>query len=207
MAATAKRDQLTPRQAERRQRVIEAALQLGAEGGYDAVQMRDVAQRAGVALGTIYRYFTSKDHLLAAALAEWTRELHQQVVRTPPTGWTAADRMVDVLRRACRALERQPRLAAAVIRALGSQDHGVAISSAEATALIHGMGEMTLASIEPKTRDAILDVIGHVWYSTLIMWTNGQRNIHQVADELEQATRLLLACHDPYASGNGSTTQ
>ncbi len=204
MAATAKREHLTPRQEERRDRVIQAALQLGAEGGYDAVQMRDVAQRAGVALGTIYRYFSSKDHLLAAALAEWTRELNRQVVRTPPTGWTAADRMVDVLRRACRAIERQPRLTAALIRALGSPDHGVAASSAEATGLIHDMGEMTLASIEPMTRDAILDVIGHVWYSTLIMWINGQRDIRQVGDELEQATRLLLACHDPYAATNGS---
>ena len=41
-------------------------MKLAAEGGYDAVQMRDVAGEAGVALGTIYRYFASKDHLLAA---------------------------------------------------------------------------------------------------------------------------------------------
>ena len=61
---------LTKSQAARRERVIRAAMELGAEGGYDAVQMRDVAQRAGVALGTIYRYFSSKDHLLAAAMVE-----------------------------------------------------------------------------------------------------------------------------------------
>ena len=59
-------DALTKSQAARRQRVLVAALELGADGGYDAVQMRDVATTAGVALGTIYRYFSSKDHLLAA---------------------------------------------------------------------------------------------------------------------------------------------
>ena len=45
---------LTKSQVARRGRVIEAALSLGADGGYDAVQMRDVATTAGVALGTIY---------------------------------------------------------------------------------------------------------------------------------------------------------
>ena len=59
---------LTRAQQARRQRVIDAAMALGLEGGYEAVQMRDVAARADVAMGTVYRYFTSKDHLLAAAL-------------------------------------------------------------------------------------------------------------------------------------------
>ena len=61
-----------PQQLDRRRRVIDAAFELGADGGYDAVQMRDVAATANVALATIYRYFSSKDHLLAAAMSEWT---------------------------------------------------------------------------------------------------------------------------------------
>ena len=68
---------LTKSQAARRGRVIEAALTLGSDGGYDAVQMRDVATKAGVALGTIYRYFSSKDHLLAEFLVLF---LHQMKV-------------------------------------------------------------------------------------------------------------------------------
>ena len=43
--------------AARRQRLIEAAVGLAAEGGYEAVQMRDVAARAEVALGTLYRHY------------------------------------------------------------------------------------------------------------------------------------------------------
>lgn len=54
-------------QQARRQRVVDAAMALGAEGGYEAVQMRDVAARAGVAMGgTLHRYFSSKDHPLGA---------------------------------------------------------------------------------------------------------------------------------------------
>ena len=66
---------LTPNQAARRDRVLDAAMSLAAEGGYDAVQMRDVASRAQVALGTIYRYFSSKDHVLAACQLELWRAM------------------------------------------------------------------------------------------------------------------------------------
>ena len=66
---------LTRAQQARRQRVVDAAMALGLDGGYEAVQMRDVAARADVAMGTVYRYFTSKDHLLAAALVHWVEQL------------------------------------------------------------------------------------------------------------------------------------
>src|ERR1700728_4102053 len=71
---------LTRAQQARRQRVIDAAMALGLEGGYEAVQMRDVAARADVAMGTVYRYFTSKEHLLAATLVYWREMLD---TRTP----------------------------------------------------------------------------------------------------------------------------
>ncbi len=101
---------LTRSQAARRERVLRAALELGASGGYDAVQMRDVATSAGVALGTIYRYFSSKDHLLAAAMVEWTHDLERRVTQRPPKGDTTTERVSDVLRRATRAHGREPKL-------------------------------------------------------------------------------------------------
>src|SRR4051812_42735644 len=97
---------MTRSQVARRTRVIEAALELAAEGGYDAVQMRDVAATASVALGTIYRYFSSKDHLLAAALVEWSGDLQKRLAVRPPKGETPAERVVDVVRRAHRSMER-----------------------------------------------------------------------------------------------------
>ena len=46
-------DSLTTSQSARRQRVLGAAMRLAADGGYDAVQMRDVAASADVTLGTL----------------------------------------------------------------------------------------------------------------------------------------------------------
>src|SRR5476649_2877099 len=105
---------LTRAQQARRQRVVDAAMMLGLDGGYEAVQMRDVAARAHVAMGTVYRYFTSKDHLLAAALVHWVEQLDTRLAQVPARGTTQADRVTDVLDRALRAMGRQPRLVEAV---------------------------------------------------------------------------------------------
>src|SRR4029450_3126968 len=99
---TAPAPALTRSQAARRERVIRAAQELAAEGGYDAVQMRDVAARGEVALGTIYRYFPSKDALLLAVMVQWLVDLEDRVTRHPPTGDTQAHRTMAVPRGAAR---------------------------------------------------------------------------------------------------------
>src|SRR5580658_7506785 len=115
---------LTRAQQARRQRVIDAAMALGLEGGYDAAQMRDVAAKADVAMGTVYRYFASTDHLLAATLVHWVELLDARLAQQPAEGDTAAERVIEVLDRALRAMSRQPKLVAAVFTSLASPDPG-----------------------------------------------------------------------------------
>ena len=81
-------------QAARRRRVLDATLQLAAEGGFDAVQMRDVAAAADVALGTVYRYFSSKERLLLEAMAEQQADLRAYLDVHPPREADAAARVV-----------------------------------------------------------------------------------------------------------------
>src|ERR1700744_6794165 len=56
----------TPAQHDRYQRILAAATAMLATGGEDALQMKELAERAVVSLATLYRYFPSKDHLLLA---------------------------------------------------------------------------------------------------------------------------------------------
>src|SRR6266567_4761567 len=57
---------VSERQMVRRERILDAAAELGSAADYDRVQMVDVAKSAGVAIGTLYRYFPSKTHLFGA---------------------------------------------------------------------------------------------------------------------------------------------
>ena len=99
-------NELTANQTARRSRVLDAALQLASEGGYDAVQMREVAARADVALGTLYRYFSSKERLLVAAMDEQVTSMRQRLAERPPDGETPAERVIADLRRGTRWLQR-----------------------------------------------------------------------------------------------------
>jgi AcrR family transcriptional regulator len=186
---------LTERQAERRDRVVAAAISLASSGGYEAVQMRDVASKAGVALGTLYRYFSSKDHLLVSCLGQWTREFQQRVEARPPAGPNAADRVVDVLKRAASALERSPSLMAAFVTALTSISADDPIGLAEVSQVYVQLNEFVTTAMEDGEqihREAVVRVVGMVWLAALIARVRGWAEGGQMADDLEAAVRLLL---------------
>lgn len=190
MASSA--DSLTQSQAARRQRVLVAALELGADGGYEAVQMRDVAASAEVALGTIYRYFPSKDALLAAAMVEWMEDLERRVSQRAPRGDTTAERVYDVLRRAVATMERQPKLAEAVITALTSDDREAGVASVATTDVMQRvMLQAFPPGTDPAVQASIARVLGHVWFSCLVAWSNGVGDLVWVGEELETASHLL----------------
>src|SRR3954466_16317718 len=113
-------------QRERRKRILDATLALAPKGGYDAVQMRAVAERADVALGTLYRYFPSKIHLLVSALAREFEDTQAVVGRRPVPGDNAADRVIYVLKRATRGMQGDAHLTEALTRAFMFADASVA---------------------------------------------------------------------------------
>jgi len=62
-----------------RERILAAACEVFAEQGLDG-EIREVAERAGVAVGTIYRHFENREALLAALLLETKRDLLDRLV-------------------------------------------------------------------------------------------------------------------------------
>lgn len=114
---------MTSAQLARRAKIVEAVIALIAEVGADAVQMRSVAQKSGVALGTVYRYFNSKEHLLAAALEDWQKRLTRRVTaRHHPGDGTPLPAILDYLERAQRAFHRNPKMTALMLQAMTSND-------------------------------------------------------------------------------------
>jgi AcrR family transcriptional regulator len=183
--------------AARRRRLLQAATELAADGGYDAVQMRDVASRAGVALGTLYRHYSSKDQLLLAALAAQAAVLRDRLEHRPPDGTSPAARVADVLRRACRSLERQPRVTAAMVTAMSSSDEGTAPAKREVDETLKAIISNAIDGDDVDDLDGVVRVLGHVWFSTLNAWVGGVSQPGTMATDLEQAARLLLDAHRP----------
>jgi AcrR family transcriptional regulator len=179
-------------QAARRRRVLDATLELAAEGGFDAVQMRDVAAAADVALGTLYRYFSSKERLLLEAMVEQQEDLRRHLEAHPAPGATAVERVVVVLSRANASLFRYPDVTAAMVRAFGA-------SRPEDADIVERVGVIMTSIItgaigSGTARDRrVARVLQQVWLSSLVGWVGGVDPPSRVDEDLEAAARLLLS--------------
>jgi TetR/AcrR family transcriptional regulator, cholesterol catabolism regulator len=180
-------------QRERRKRILDATLALASKGGYEAVQMRAVAERADVALGTLYRYFPSKIHLLVSGLAREFERAQDRLDRAPIPGDTPYDRMLSVLGRVTRSMQREPLLTEAMTRAFMFADPSAAAEVNTVAKLMEDMLTKAMHAGEPTADErAIARVIGDVWLSNLVAWVTRRSSAADVASHLELAARLLL---------------
>jgi AcrR family transcriptional regulator len=98
-----------------RERIVRAATELVAHGGYREAQVAAVAQRARVATGTVYRHFPSKADLLTEVFRVASqREVDAVAAATAATG-TAAQRTAAAVETFARRALRGRRLAWALL--------------------------------------------------------------------------------------------
>ncbi len=155
--------------------------------------MRTVAEQAGVALGTLYRYFPSKIHLLVSGLAREFERTQEKLDRRPIPGDTPYDRMLYVLGRITRSMQREPMLTEAMTRAFMFADPSAAAEVNTVARLMEHMLTRAMHDGEPSTDDkAIARVIGDVWLSNLVAWVTRRASADDVSNHLELAARLLL---------------
>ncbi|WP_457206111.1 TetR family transcriptional regulator [Nocardioides sp. P5_C9_2] len=191
-------DPTSPVQRERRTRILDATIALASRGGFEAVQMRAVAEQADVALGTLYRYFPSKIHLLVSALAREFERADASMASNPVPGDTAADRVVHVLHSMTRGLQDDQHLTEALTRAFMFADRSAAseINAVGAllvrilTGAMRGDGDPARSATDDEL--AIARVVGDVWLATLMAWVTGRNSADEASAHLERAVRLVL---------------
>jgi AcrR family transcriptional regulator len=180
-------------QRDRRKRILDATLALASKGGYDAVQMRAVAERADVALGTLYRYFPSKIHLLVSALARELERVRERTERVTIPGDSPYERLMFILARITKGLQRDPQLTEAMTRAFMFADASAAAEVDHVGLLMDRMFARALTEDEPNEEQlAIARVISDVWLSNLVAWVTRRASATDVAQRLELTIGLLL---------------
>jgi len=176
----------------RRKLALRAAREIAAEGGYDAVTMREVARRSGVARATLYRYFSSKDHLLAEVILDVNAELRDELKEHPPCGDTLADRVTDAFARVIRGVQREPKLLTATLRAYFSPDPAVHAVGPEIRKMGSAFLEVGLGDAEVPERAEIARVLGALSFAMLLSLSGGHRTYDEAIDDIRNAARLLL---------------
>lgn len=185
------RSAVTPKRG-RRALILDAVVAIGSQGGYDAVQMREVAERADIAIGTLYRYFPSKVHLLVSALGR-EFERFDTSYDWAASGATAQQRLRRLIDRVNEEWQRNPGLTEAMTRAFVFADASAAAEVDHAANVFEGMLARAMSGGEPtEEQHAIATVVCDVWLSNLTAWLSRRVSTAEVCRRLDHAMRLLI---------------
>ena len=183
--------------------ILDAALELAADGGFDHVRQREVAARANVALGTLYKRFRSKEDLLAAAMAREAERLEKKLERRPASGTTIPTRVAAFFVIATKHLCKHVHVAHAMIRAMAS---GVPEIAAKVTGYQGRMTGLVIAAMRGRGKLEFVDAAGapptereltyafmllQLWFSCLVGWSAGLFSQASIAEQMERASRVL----------------
>nr|WP_202511811.1 TetR/AcrR family transcriptional regulator [Streptomyces sp. SID3343] len=201
--------------------MVRAACDLALDGGYAAVTMHDVADRAGVARATVYRYFTSKNHLLSEVSALWIGELSDELAKQELPA-DPAGRLAALLCRIVEVSAENRLLTEAVVQAATAPDPSAGQSHETFHQSIHRITGLAFgeeaepaeaAASEPRAAEAsepcaaaafeptpadhdrrrdIETVLGHVLLSGLVSLTARGRAVGEVQDLMRTAVRLFV---------------
>jgi AcrR family transcriptional regulator len=202
----AKRQLGRPRDARADRAILDATLELIAERGVHGFRTEDVAARAAVGKGTIYRRYRSKDALVTAAVAALVRE----EITLPDTGSTRGDLLV-LMREAVALYRSSPaaRLMPNLIGAMAEQPElARAVRDGFLASRRTALSEVLRRGVErgdlrpDLDLELALDVLGGPLFYRLLV-TGGpldERLAEGVAD-------LILRGFAPDESGRGKSTR
>jgi AcrR family transcriptional regulator len=186
---------LSDEQLERRDRVVQVATELADAGGYDAVVMKEVAERSEVSLATLYRWFASKDQLLTEVLLAWGESLSdvlaEGIVAGPRVSDVAA-RLGAMFGRVMNIAASRPRLAEAIVTAVLAVEPAVIDAQADFHRMVVAWIDAAMGPDEIPDRDDVVNVLELVAFAMIIQMVSGSETAESAADRIETAARLLI---------------
>jgi len=116
MMNTTSKPRVTARAEDTRRKIYEAAMELFREKGFEQTTMRDIAAKAGVALGGAYYYFSSKDSIVLEFYREMQETSNESIVQALAGRKKLKDRIRCVLEKRLELLEPNRKFCAALFR-------------------------------------------------------------------------------------------
>ena len=187
--------QLSRSQAQRRQKIIDAALALCRSEGHAQTQMRDIADASGLALGTVYRYFPSKELLLASVFEAWCED-YWDMLGIASEGQANMDRLIDLTCRSAQAYIDEPNILLMINSLRASSEPAIV---EKFTAIAQRAARFFLDNLHGLPDEAaagIVDTVFCVLQVKLSVWAAEQIPTEQVYQDIAKTVRLLLEFRD-----------
>ena len=175
-------------------------MELAERDGYDAVRLRDVAEQAEVALGTVYRRYSCKEDILASVLNRQVSMLKQTIEGNPGSGPTPEARLGEFFEQITAVLSSSPKLAGAMLRTVASGVpelvERVSRYRGEMTEILLMVmrgGEESTSDLTPRQEEVLASVLQDILFAALVGWTGGLHDTEHVVSHLNEATQLLFS--------------
>lgn len=187
-------DDLPASQRARRDRIVETAVELLGTDDYEKIHMRLVADRAGVALGTLYRYFPSKERLFATALNRWAQTFQQSYERTIRSAESEpAERVRRTMHVALKAFERNPRFFGLLMALQVSDDPEVAALYERYTGTTSNVVRDALDGIDERWIEPIETLVWAAVFNLLRRWSLGRMPMSEVRSQLDDCIDVIFS--------------
>ena len=186
---------LSRTQTVRRQRIIDVALSMLDTCSADQLQMRDISQAADLALATVYRYFPSKELLLARVFEQWCEGYWTRLARAAD-GRANIDRLADLTSRSVEAYLSHPNMLMMISELQLSKDPVVAAVMEDIRARAERFFLAALEGLDPIDASGIVDVVFVVMGAKLTAWARGAIAMGEVHRAVQTTIRLLLEYQD-----------
>ena len=186
---------------ERAQRILESTIELAEEGGFEAVRLRDVAARAEVAMGTLYRRFSSKEDLLVAALEQETLAIEERFRQRPTRGARASERVVSFFVITTRGMLRRPNLSRAMLRAAAVGEPALALKVSVfhdrmlrmIVGALRGAGIAEHDATITEREGLVGDLLNQIWFAAMVGWSGGLQTQTSINERMRAAVELILS--------------
>jgi AcrR family transcriptional regulator len=171
--------------------IIAAAVALLESGGYEAVQVREVASRAHVSLASIYRRHQTREDLIVAALERWTAANGLAPVAAPPPGESLGDGLMRIFRHVFEPWEKSPRMLEAYHKATATPA-GQRLSR-QGDRAIAPAARRLLEDRDPEYAADVEIVLTNMAYAVIGRFVDGQIPATAILPTLERAVFRLTA--------------
>ncbi len=186
-------------QLARRQRIVRAALAALLRSNYDEVKVSAIAADAGVALGTLYRYFSSKEHLFAAVFLEWQASLNTKLAKAAPNRGSEAENVRELYQQMVSAFETQPQfLRVLIVLETTSDAYAAQMLNTSSELFRESMGSVFSEWDDEHVR--ISRLMSAVLFSGLRTWVMNRNTIADVREAVDSAIDLIYSDRTPAPS-------
>jgi TetR/AcrR family transcriptional regulator, cholesterol catabolism regulator len=178
--------------------VIDTVIELLESGGYESVQVREVARRAQISLVTLYSLYPSRDELIVSAVESWLNDNVLNDAPNLPADATLSEGLLEIIRTAMKPWEEHPRILEALFLAREAPGSERLLTRGYAFA------ETALASaIKDADPDFVSDLYMILWYvhsAVMARCAKGEIPISDALPIMERTVYRLTADEDARGS-------